>query len=286
MGARLNNLKSKVKDLIKYRRVSKFPAEIDYDTVLKNHAVLINAYGVVLKNDMRTLKLFFRSPFIESHIYKKLRLLREIYLAEVAALYNTDKAIIKSTLIDFVEDIDRFLGTLFNFSLEKILLSSIPIIATIIYILSTLRDFFLGSWSLGLRFEEYLLLIRIVGLFFLIYLGFATLSFIDKRLFFIFTDNKAQGYFDLWKKRLKAFLGINIKGTIYEKETKLFRSLGIAKEPETPIDIILFFILFTGVTAMLSGLSIFIASVAENLSYLLLLFFFFLLIKRATSNTS
>lgn len=60
MGTKLNNFKSKVRDLIErlYPRkgTSKFPDEIDYDKVFKNHAVLMGAYGTVLKKRLKEFR--------------------------------------------------------------------------------------------------------------------------------------------------------------------------------------------------------------------------------------
>ena len=67
-------LKSIVGNLIKI-----FPGEIrstgkiDYDEVLKNHGALMNAYGRVRKRVSKTpVQIFYRSLFVESHIYKHL----------------------------------------------------------------------------------------------------------------------------------------------------------------------------------------------------------------------
>ncbi|MGP8330323.1 MAG: hypothetical protein ACT6FF_08415 [Methanosarcinaceae archaeon] len=93
---KLDNFKSEVRDLIKRlfprKGVSKFPDKIDYDMVFKNHAALMRGYGTVLKKDAKTFDIFiFRTVFVQSHIYKKLRSLRTIYIVEIATLYDTWK---------------------------------------------------------------------------------------------------------------------------------------------------------------------------------------------------
>ena len=74
MRMRFEDFKSKIRHLVGYclprKGMLKFPEEIDYNEVLKNHEVLMNAYGAVLKRDSKTVDAFFRSVFIESHIYK------------------------------------------------------------------------------------------------------------------------------------------------------------------------------------------------------------------------
>ena len=45
------------------------------------------------------------------------------------------------------------------------------------------------------------------------------------------------------KNRLEVFLGSKIERTVYEKENKLYLSLGVKKEPEFPIDVLIFVIL-------------------------------------------
>jgi hypothetical protein len=49
------------------------PGETDYDEVLKNHRALMNAYGSVRKRVSKTpVQIFYRSLFVESHIYKRM----------------------------------------------------------------------------------------------------------------------------------------------------------------------------------------------------------------------
>jgi len=116
---KLDNFKSKVRYLIKRlfpRKVaSKFPDKIDYDMVFKNHATLMRGYGTVLKKDAKTFDIFiFRTVFVQSHIYKKLRSLRTIYLIEIATLYDMDNNTVRSNLYRLVEDFTpscEYLGT-------------------------------------------------------------------------------------------------------------------------------------------------------------------------------
>ena len=89
--------------------------------------------------------------------------------------------------------------------------------------------------------SAYLTIITALGLTFLVYLVFVALSFVEKRRFFVFPEYKAVRFFDRLQKRWKAFLGRNNEGTIYEKENKLFDSLRMGKEPESPIDIYFFY---------------------------------------------
>jgi len=285
MGTRIGNLKSKMRRPIEHlfsrKGVLKFPSEIGYDTVFKNHAVLMNAYGTVLKRDSQTFDWFFRSGFIESHIYKKLRLLKKIYLVEIAALYNSDNNTARRlTLNKLVEDIDKFSGCLFYFptiSWREILLYIIPTIAAATAVVYHLRGLFPDSWSPGVNMSAYLTIITALGLTFLVYLVFAAVSFIDKRRFFIFPEYKALRFFDRLKKRYEAFSGGNIEGTIYEKENKLFGSLRMVKEPESPVDIYLFITIIWGIQSILLALS------ALNEFWLILVFipFFFLLKRKA-----
>lgn len=240
---KLGNFKSEVRDLIKRlfprKGVSKFPDKIDYDMVFKNHAALMRGYGTVLKKDAKTFDMFFRTVFVQSHIYKKLRSLRTIYIAEIATLYDTDNNAVRSTLNKLVEDIDKLSGCLFYFPAItiKTIILSIPIIAPVAYII---WDFFSGSWNQGMDNVAYLKFLIALGVAFLMYLGFAALSFIDKRLLFIFPEDNSQGHFDKWKKRCKAFLGKSTEGTIYGKENKLFNSLMMKKEFESPVDVSIF----------------------------------------------
>ena len=262
MGTRLDNFKSEVKDLIEYlfsrKGASKFPDKIDHDMVFKNHAVLMEAYGTVLKKDSKIFDMFFRSLFVESHICKKLRSLRKIYLVEIATLYDKDNNNIRLTLNSLVEDIDKFSGCLFYFPTItiKTIISVIPIIAAAIAVVSHIPGFFPGSWSYGVNSGSYIMLLSALGLTVLVYLGFAALSFIDKRLLFIFLEDKPQKYFGKWKKRWKAFFGKNIEGTIYEKENKLFTSLRMRKELESPVDIYLFVAIILVLVTILVTLSI------------------------------
>lgn len=288
MGTRLDNFKSEVKDLIEYlfsrKGASKFPDKIDHDMVFKNHAVLMEAYGTVLKKDSKIFDMFFRSLFVESHICKKLRSLRKIYLVEIATLYDKDNNNnnIRSTLNSLVEDIDKFSGCLFYFPTItiKTIISVIPIIAAAIAVVSHIPGFFPGSWSHGVNSGAYIMLLSALGLTFLVYLGFAALSFIDKRLLFIFLEEKPQKYFGTWKKRRKAFFGKNIEGTIYEKEDKLFTSLRMRKEPESPVDIYLFMAIILVLVNILVTLSTLTPNQFAYSFWLLIMPFFFVAVRR------
>ncbi len=111
MRTRLDNFKSEVRAFVEYwflrRKNPQFPDNIDYNKVFKYHAVLMEAYGNVLKRDSKILDIFLRSNFVQSHIYKKLIILRKVYLIEIATLYDMDNNIIRSDLNKLVEDIDK-----------------------------------------------------------------------------------------------------------------------------------------------------------------------------------
>jgi hypothetical protein len=223
--------------------VSKFPDKIDYDMVFKNHAALMRGYGTVLKKDAKTFDMFiFRTVFVQSHIYKKLKSLRTIYIVEIATLYDMDNNAVRSTLNRLVEDIDKLSDCLFYFPAItiKTIILSLPIIVSAATVAYTMWDFFLELWNQGINNAAYLKFLSALGVTFLMYLGFAALSFIDKRLFFIFPEDNPQGHFDKWKKWCKAFLGKSTGGTIYKKENKLFASLRMRKELELPVDVFIF----------------------------------------------
>ena len=248
MGTRLGNFKSKLRYLIGYsfsrKGVAMFPDKISYYNAFKNHAVLMEAYGTVLKNALNTPDIFCRNKFVESHVYKKLRSLRKIYLVEIAALYDPDNNILRSTLNKLVEDIDKFLSNLFYFptiTLKGIILTIIAAIAVIYQLRDILLPIAAGSKSIFLFLGVYLG--AYLGVNLVLFLGLALFSFIDKRLLFIIPEYKLQGHFDKWKKMWKAFLGNNIEGTIYEKENKLFDSLKMRKNIEPGVDILLLYII-------------------------------------------
>ena len=135
---------------------------------------------------------------------------------------------------------DKISSSLFYFPTigwKEILLYILPTIAAVTAVLYHLRGLFPESWSHGVNMSAYLTILGALGLTFLVYLGFVALSFVEKRRFFVYPEYDAIRLFDRLKKRWKAFLGRNNEGTIYEKENKLFDSLGIGKEPEFPVDI-------------------------------------------------
>lgn len=291
MGTRLDNLKSKVRQVLDYfsprKRVLKFPSGIDYDKTFKNHAVLMNAYGTVLKRDSKTFDTFFRSLFIESHIYKKLRLLKKIYLVEIAILYNPDNNTTRLKLNELIEDIDKLSSSLFHFPTigwREILFYILPTFAAATAVIYHLRGLFPESWSQGVDMSAYLTIITALGLTFLVYLVFVALSFVEKRRFFVFPEYKAVRFFDRLQKRWKAFLGRNNGGTIYEKENKLFDSLRMGKEPESPIDIYLFMAIAIIILSILVAQSI-ITDLQYALSFWLVIlpFTLFLALKRKAS---
>ncbi len=291
MGTRLDTLQSKIRPLVEYflprKGMLKFPAEINYDAVLKNHKILMNAYGTVLKRDSKTFDTFFRSLFIESHIYKKLRSLKKIYLVEIAILYKPANNTTRSKLNKLVKDIDKFSGCLFYFpsiGWREILLYILPTFAAAIAVVYHLRGLFPESWGPGMDISAYLTILTALGLTFLIYLGFVALSFVEKRRFFVFPEYKAIRFFDRLQKRWKAFLGRNREGTIYEKENKLFDSLRMGKEPESPIDIYLFMAIAIIILSILAAQSI-ITYLQYALSFWLVVlpFTLFLALKRKAS---
>jgi hypothetical protein len=191
--------------------------EIDYYRGFKNHVTLMEGYKSVLKNSISTTDRFCRTKFVESHIYKKLKIIRKIYSVEIATLPDSDTH--RQTLNNLVENIDKFQRDL---SYSKI-------------------------WS-PINAEAVLLGIFLLSLlvFYCAYcFVLAVFSFVDKRLLFIFPeyklfpDDKRQRGSDKWKKRWKAFSGKEIEGTIYEKENELFKSLKMIKIAEQDVDIAL-----------------------------------------------
>ncbi len=109
-----------------------------------------------------------------------------------------------------------------------------------------------------------------LGITFLMYLGVAALSFIDKRSLFMYPEDKPRIHIE-WRNRWKAFLGKNIEGTIYEKENKLFKSIGYFKEPESPVDLFLFLALIITVIDILITQSVFIINQLSYLFWLILI---------------
>jgi hypothetical protein len=290
MGTRLGTLGSKAKGLVDFsrpkKRLPKFPEHVDYEEVFKNHAALMAAYGAVLKIVQGFPKNLFRRRFVESHIYKKLQLLKRIYLIEIATLYGTNNNATRLTLDKYVEDIEKLSGWLFYFSASKILIPAIPAIVAILSFLSQIVDFFPTAWLQSANNWTYivsLILAGMLGIYFLLYLGLTALSFIDKRLLFIFLENKPKGYFDKWKRRYNAFLGKDVRGTIYEKENKLFNSLRMGKEPEWPIDILLLMVITLGILEILVILSILPVTWIPYLFWLLIMPFviYLMLLRKA-----
>ena len=94
------------------------------------------------------------------------------------------------------------------------------------------------------------------------------LSFIDKRRFFLFPEYDALKFRDRMKKRMEAFFGSKIEYTIYEKENKLYQSLGVGKVTEAPVDLLIFVLLIIP-TVFLENL--FIPSILLIIMVLLLL---------------
>jgi len=241
-------LKSAAGNLIRFlSREIRSPGEVDYDEILKNHGALMNAYGSVRKRVSKTPEqMFYRSLFVESHIYKQLQSLKKIYLTEIAILQNTDNTSAKSALNRFVEDIDALLNSLFHFpaiTWKEILSILVPVLAVAYY----LQDFLSSFWAQNVNPSLYHAMITVVGMMISIIIGLyllsAALSFVDKRRFFLFPEYDALKFRDRMKKRLETFFGSKIERTIYEKENKLYQSLGVRKEPELPIDLLIFVIL-------------------------------------------
>ena len=150
----------------------------------------------------------------------------------------------------FVEDIDTLLNSLFHFpaiTWKGILSILVPVLAVAYY----LRDFLSSLWPQNVNTSLYYTMITAVGMVVSIIIGLyllnLALSFVDKRRFFLFPEYDALKFRDRMKKRLEAFLGSKIERTIYEKENKLYQSLGVRKEPEFPIDVLLFVILIDGI---------------------------------------
>ena len=244
-------LKSIVGNLIRI-----FPGEIrstgkiDYDEVLKNHAALMNAYGSVIKRVSKTPEpIFSRSLFVESHIYKQLQSLKKIYLTEIAILQNTDNTSAKSALNKFVEDIEKISKSLFHFPIItwKTILPLIPVLAAVLAAVYRFRPFFFKISSQSVSMGVYRVFLIALGLTALIMalveFVIVFLSFIDKRRFFLYPEYGAIELRDRMKKRSEAFWGSKIRSTIYDKENKLYRSLGIeSKDTEQPVDIIILMI--------------------------------------------
>jgi len=291
MGTRIGNLKSKIRRPIEHlflrKGVSKFSDEIAYDDVFKNHAVLMEAYGAALERDSRTPDWFFRRWFVESHIYKKLQSLRKIYLVEIASHYNSDNNPTRTTLDKLVEDLDKFSSCLFyfpNIGWKEFLLYILPSIAAVTVVAYNVRAFIYPSWSQWVNAVAYQILLISLGLtlvvvFLIINPFFAVVSFIDKRRFFIFPEYKPRGFFDKLKKWFESFLGKNIEGTIYEKENKLFHSLRMKKEPEYPVDIVLFMFIIIFALAILDTLSM-LPNQVHSLVWLLIALSLFFFVRR------
>jgi hypothetical protein len=278
MGTRLGTLGFKVKCLAEFfrpkKRVQKVPAdaeEIDYEAVFKNHSELMAAYKRVLKKDWAQSDDWFwflrrlRRFFVESHIYKKLRSLRKIYVVEIAALSGKYDPSVKSNLDYSVENIDRFSGTLFHFPPVKTFISSSITIGLFSILLKHFGEEFGGFLSNMLKL--------VPARFFMIafYLDIAELlSPIVVLIALLFID----------KRRLF------MKGWIYDKENKLFQSLNVAKGPETPIDIFLFTAII--ILPLLITLSIVLSIKGAHYAYafLLLLIPLFLWLRRKANNVA
>lgn len=274
MGTKLDNFKS--------------TDEIDYDTVFKNHAVLMGAYRAVLK--------IGRNKFVESHIYKKLRLLRKIYLVEIATLPDYRH---RSTLNELVENTDKFQSDLSYYpdiTSKGVISIIVPILTAIAIICSWLREI----WSpevaegvaegVGVGVGTYLLLFSL-GFYLELFLSLALVSFIDKRLLFIFPgyklfpEDKLQGRSDKEKKRWKSFLWKEIKGTIYEKEDILFKSLKARKNVEQDVDIVLLefmsTIIYIIITFALFSEKLFLLAILPSCFFLpLMIFCIYVSVKR------
>jgi hypothetical protein len=146
----------------------------------------------------------------------------------------------------FVEDIDTLLNSLFHFPVitwKGILSILVPVLAVTYY----LRDFLSGLWSQNVNANLYHTMITAVGTVVSIIIGLyllnLALSFVDKRRFFLYPEYEAIKLRDRMKKRSEAFLGSKIRSTIYDKENKLYRSLGIEfKDAEQPVDIMILMI--------------------------------------------
>jgi len=275
-------LKSFVGNLIRiFSGEIRSPREIDYDEVLKNHGALMNAYGSVCKSVSMTSDIFYRSLFVESHIYLQLQSLKKIYLTEIAILQNTDNTSAKSALNKFVEDIDTLLNSLFHFpaiTWKGILSILVPVLAVPYY----LRYFLSGLWPQNVNQSLYHTMITAVGMVVSIIIGLYllnfALSFVDKRRLFLFPEYDALKFRDRMKKRLEAFSGSKIERTIYEKENNLYQSVGVRKEPELPIDLLIFLILTGGIATVFF----------ENffMPYVFLIIMFLLLFRRSTNRNN
>ena len=244
-------LKSIVGNLIRtFSGEIRSTGKIDYDEVLKNHGALMNAYGSVRKRVSKTPEqIFYRSLFVESHIYKQLQSLKKIYLTEIAILNNTDNNSTKSALNKIVEDIEKFSKSLFHFPIItwKTILPLIPVLVAVLVAVYQFQPFFFKISSQSVSMGVYRVFLIAFGLTALIMalveFVIVFLSFIDKRRFFLYPEYEAIELRDRMKKRSEAFLGSKIKSTIYDKETKLYRSLGMVfKDAEQPVDIIILII--------------------------------------------
>lgn len=250
--------------------------EIHYETIFKNHENLIEAYGNVLKYDLQKIemKLLFRSYFVQSHIYKMLKLLKKIYLTEMASCYSSDNYhYISLNLNKFIHDIDKLSENLFYFSYLKIFMTSIPVIAAVLGILSQTIDYPDILWNQMMESYSFLMLLQSFILVFLLYLVVAAISFIDKRRIFIYPENKPRNYFDLWKMRYNAFVGKNKTETVYLKENILFKSLGMEKKPELEIDIFLLIIFVIFLLSLFKTFNSTLFSLAYLIGAILLIFF-------------
>lgn len=221
-------------------------------------------------------------------------MLRKIYLVKIATLHDLDSH--RLTLNKLVENIDKFLSDLFYFpsyiTFKGVISIIVPILTAIAIICSWLREI----WSpevaegvaegVGVGVGTYLLLFSL-GFFLELFLSLALVSFIDKRLLFIFPgyklfpEDKLQGRSDKAKKMWKAFLGKEIKGTIYEKEDILFKSLKARKNVEQDVDIVLLEFIITIIVIIPFAVKPFLVVILASCFFLpLIIFCLYVSVKR------
>lgn len=240
MGTRLDNFKSRFSFSGK-ERIS-FPDEINYGTVFEKHDSLMKGYKSVLKNSISTGDSFC-IKFVESHIYKKLKMLRKIYSVEIATFHDSNTH--RKTLNDIVENIDRFqrdLSYFPNITFKGVISILVPIL-TAIAVICSLREI----WSpiVAAPVVLWIFLLPLLTFYCAFFFLLAVFSFVKKRLLFIsleykrFSAGEPQKGSDKRKKRWNAFSGKKIEGTIYAKEDELFNSLKMIKIPEQGVDIVL-----------------------------------------------
>jgi hypothetical protein len=218
------------------------PDELNYGTVFEKHDSLMKGYKSVLKNSI-SARDSFCIMFVESHIYKKLKMLRKIYSVEIATFHDSNTH--RKTLNDLVEHIDKFqrdLSYFPNITFKGVLSIIVPILTAIAVICSQPK---IWSQIVAAPVGWWILFLLLLTYYCVLFFVWAVFSFVAKRRLFISLDykgflwDKSQKGSDKRKTRWNAFSEKESEGTIYDKENKLFKSLNMRKIPEQGVDIYL-----------------------------------------------